>query len=624
MSNFEVLEKFWRSAKFPVNIVRIPNEKIDDKLAIISDGTGSISFTRYDQFLLNNCVVDAEKVFRFLDSLEEEPELMIDAAVELRHIIIDVNPLLDPELLVFNDENIIKVAQQTDVPGEVRRLVDNPDWDKPEFSTPPQEDLEDFIRAMPPPVMPFGRGGASCSPDQMVPHHWDEVELLIVVMEYDPNEIPEIFRDNCSFENEEIYRQFVVTRCIHDYSNLFVLLDRMGHTKRYGPETLTEMLYNISVEHNPFLAWEEIDMDKVKRVVERKFGKRRPVHNAFKKRDPNTPSPDGEPHGSFEELTEDDILSLPERVKDWVIGQDDILDTICETVELASVGLKEPDTPIGTFMFTGETGVGKTYTARMLAQELCGDEYSMVRVDCTEYSQKHEVSKLIGAPSGYVGYEEGGYLTNALIDRPFTVVLFDEIEKAHNSLHNMLLQIMDEGRLTSNKGETVSFGEALLVLTSNVGVQEVENVGRTIGVGDASVLTKEKQEAAIKEGLQARFKPEFLNRLDGILTYNSLTREHGLKIIDIAFRRMNTWLKDKNVNVTYTKKACEYIYDVGFKPGYGARPLKRAMRKEVMLPISRIMLKDKMRTDCTVRVGFRGGALTFDTKKKAARKSEVK
>jgi len=244
-----------------------------------------------------------------------------------------------------------------------------------------------------------------------------------------------------------------------------------------------------------------------------------------------------------------------------------------------------------------------------------------VRIDCSEYSQKHEVSKLIGAPSGYVGYEEGGYLTNALMKRPFTVVLFDEIEKAHQSLHNILLQVMDEGRLTSNKGETVSFGETLLVLTSNVGVKEVESIGSRIGLGDVSVMTKDKQEKAIQEALKGTFKPEFLNRLDGIVTFNSLTKEHGERIIDIAFRRLNEWLKDKDIHVDYTSDATAHIYDVGFRPGFGARPLKRAMRKEVMLPISKLMLKDKIKKSHTIKVDFKDGKLTFSaTKKKAALK----
>ncbi|MCK5019039.1 MAG: ATP-dependent Clp protease ATP-binding subunit, partial [Candidatus Peribacteraceae bacterium] len=530
MSKIEVVEKTWPAAKFTINIVQLPVEVISDKLAILSDGSGTLSFSRYDTFLLNNCIIDVEKIIKFLDGMQNEPESMIDAAMELRQLILDVNPLLDPELLVINNENIIRIAEQTDTLDKVRRLVDNSEWDTPEFDGPSEEDIENFITSMPPPSIPFGKGNGVGNPDQMVPHLWDETDLLLVLVEYDVNDIPEIFKDHTTFEDEEVYKQFVVTRCIHDFQNLFILLDRMGYTKKFGAEKLTDMLYDISIQHNTFLAWEDIDLEKVKRVVKRKYGNRTPQRNKFKKKNPDDPKEEGELFGEFADVPEEDILTLGTRVMDWVIGQDEIIEEVRETIELAKCGLKDPDTPIGTFIFTGGTGTGKTYSSRMFAQELCGDEHAITRIDCSEYSQKHEISKLIGAPSGYVGFEEGGCLTNALMKRPFTVVLFDEIEKAHSSLHNILLQIMDEGRLTSNKGETVSFGEALIILTSNVGVKEVENIGSRIGVGNVATMTKSKQEKAIQEALKNQFKPEFLNRLDGIVTFNSLTKEHGIKI----------------------------------------------------------------------------------------------
>jgi len=612
-SKFEVIEKIWNSAKFTINIVRIPDDVIDDKLAVISDGTGTLSSTRYDQFLLNNCLLDADKVLRFLDSLGEEPEKMLDAAVELRNIIIEVNPLLNPELLIINNENIIKIPQQFDRPGEVRRLVDNPDWSKPEFNEPDDDDIEDFIRNMPPPVSPFGASGNN-NPDNMVPHLWNETDLLLVIIKYAVNEVPEVFKDHTVFTDEGIYKKFIVTRCVHDFQNLFILLDRMGFTKKYGAENLTDMLYEISLRYNPFLAWSEIDLVKVKKAVERKYGKRKPEKNTFKKATAGDSKASEETvYTSFDDLTEDDVTGLSSRLKEWVVGQDDIVESVCETIELAKCGLKDHSTPIGTFMFTGETGVGKTYSAKMFAKELCGDEHAIIRIDCSEYSQRHEVSKLIGAPSGYVGYEEGGYLTNAISKRPFTVVLFDEVEKAHSTLHNILLQIMDEGRLTSNKGETVSFGETLIILTSNVGVKEVQSIGSRIGVGDVADVTKDKQELAIQEGLRGVFKPEFLNRLDGILTFNSLSRAHGLRIIDLAFNQINEWLAEKKVTVTYTKKAGEFLYSKGFKKGFGARPLKRIMKRQVMLPISRILLKQTMTGPLTINVSLKDDELIFGT-----------
>jgi hypothetical protein len=634
MSNFEVVSKLWRAAKFTINIVKLPSSVINDKLAVLSDGTGTLSFSRFDQFLLNNCVLDGEKIYRFLDSLEDDPEKMVGAAVELRQLIIEVNPLLEPDLLVINNENRIKIAEQTDKPEDVRKLVDNSDWDKPEFNEDDEEDdIENFVRSLPPPMFPFGKTSDNGDQSKMVPHLWDETDLLLIIVQHDVNDIPEVFKDRYSFTDEAQYKLFIVTRCIADFQNLFVLIDRMGFTKKWGPEKITEMLYDISIKYNTFLAWSEIDLDKVKKVVQRKFGKKRRDKNLFRKKPNNTPGPvarsnkaiDGDSEGDtdfyteFDDLSEEDVLSLSERTKKWVIGQDIAIDKICETVHLAKCGLKEQNTPIGVFMLTGGTGTGKTWTARMLAQELCGDEHSMIRIDCSEYSQAHEVSKLIGAPSGYVGFEEGGYLTNNIMKKPFSVVLFDEIEKAHPKLHNILLQIFDEGRLTSNKGETVSFGETVIIMTSNVGVKEVSNIGARIGVGDTAMLTKDKQERAIAESLKNNFKPEFLNRIDGVITFNELTTEDCIRIIGLAFDKLNGWLDGRNVNVTHSKKATDYIYKVGFTPGFGARPLNRAMRREIMLPISKIMLKQRMTKDCTIKIDVKKDVLTFDVKAKAPR-----
>lgn len=627
-SNFEIVQKTWTAAKFIINIVRLPTESINDKLAILSDGTGLLSFSRYDQFLLNNCVVDGEKIYRFLDSLDDQPEKMVEAAVELRSIIIEVNPLLDPELLVINNEGRIKIPEQGDKPDTVRRLVDNSDWDKPEFqSDDDEDDLENFVRSMPPPLMPVGADGGYIGGNKIVPHLWEDTDLLLLVIHHEVTDIPDIFKDKYVFADAPQYKLYIITRCIHDFQNLFVLIDRLGFTKKFGPEKISDMLYEICITHNKFLSWEDIDLEKVKRVVQRKFGKKRRDRNIYSKRPtgPNKSAVRGEDSDGeeeyyleFDDITEEDVLTLPDRVKTMVIGQDLAVDTMCETIQLAKCGLKDQNTPIGVFMLTGSTGTGKTYSARMFAQELCGDEHSIIRIDCSEYSQPHEVSKLIGAPSGYVGYDEGGYLTNAMLKKPFTVLLFDEIEKAHQKLHHILLQIMDEGRLTSNKGETVSFGEALIIMTSNVGVKEVSDIGSRIGVGDTAAITHTKRERAIGEALKNSFKPEFLNRLDGILTFNELTKDDAIRIIDLAFKKLNSWLDGRNANIVYTKSAADYIYKVGFQPEFGARPLNRAMKKYVTLPISRMMLEQKTTKDCTIKVSAKGDSLTFSVKPKPA------
>lgn len=633
MSKYEVVEKLWSHAKFNVHIAQIPTEKINDKLAVLSDGSGTITFDRYDRFLLNTCLVDSGKVWSFIDSLEGDPETFVDAAVELRNIILEVNPLLDPKLLIINTENIIKLPEKDHTPDNSRLLIKNADWEKPEFEGPMGlEDIEDFIQSLPPPAFPVDPNMVGIDGSNLVAEMCKLLELLVTVIKYDSKDIPEIFKSKYTFEDAEPYRLFIVSKCILDFKSLFLVIDRMGMSRKHSPEKIAEELYRLAIKHNPFLSWDNIDLAKVKKAVIDKFGKStRPKTDFSKSGAPPIPKPGkgkkdksftdrpGEEEGveyykNFDEISEEDVVGLPKRVKDWVIGQDEAVGVICETIQLAKCGLKEPGTPIGTFMLTGETGVGKTFSAKMFAKELCGDEHAVIRIDCSEYAQKHEVSKLIGSPQGYVGFEEGGYLTNAMAKTPFTVVLFDEIEKAHPKVHNILLQIMDEGRLTSNKGETVTFNDALVVLTSNIGVKEVQSVSNRVGMGSTSNLTKDKQEKAIKEALKNSFKPEFLNRLDGIVTFNRLNKEACLRIVDLAFDKLNGWLEDRKITVKYSAAVKDYIYSVGFKEGFGARPLNRAMKRYVMLPISKVMLDDKVKKDVTVTVTVKKNELNFTTK----------
>jgi len=304
------------------------------------------------------------------------------------------------------------------------------------------------------------------------------------------------------------------------------------------------------------------------------------------------------------------LLHLEEELHKRVIGQDDAVKAVAEAVLRARSGLKDPNRPIGSFIFLGPTGVGKTELARALAEFLFDDEKAMIRIDMSEYQEKHTVSRLMGAPPGYVGYEEGGQLTEAVRRRPYCVILFDEIEKAHHDVFNVLLQILDDGRLTDSQGRTVDFKNTIVIMTSNIGSQRIlQYQGSFIGE------VYDRMKSAVLEELRRHFRPEFLNRVDEIIVFHSLSIEHLKRIIDIQLSRLRQRLADRNITLELDDAAREHLVRVGHEPAYGARPLKRVLQKELETTLARMLLEGKVRDGQTVRVGYNSkqGTLTFTT-----------
>ena len=302
------------------------------------------------------------------------------------------------------------------------------------------------------------------------------------------------------------------------------------------------------------------------------------------------------------------LVTMEDRLRQRVVGQDGAIESVSNAIRRARAGLQDPNRPIGSFIFLGPTGVGKTELARALAEFLFDDERAMVRLDMSEYMEKHTVSRLIGAPPGYVGYEEGGQLTEAVRRKPYTVLLLDEIEKAHDDVFNILLQIMDEGRLTYGHGRTVDFKNAVLIMTSNLGSQSLQSYAGDI----------EEAERLVMDALRARFHPEFLNRVDETLIFNPLSREDIRKIVDIQVSLLEKRLTTRKIEVDLDDETKDFLADKGFDPVYGARPLKRVIQRDVQDALALKILSGDIREGDQVRVYVADGLITFEVTEREA------
>lgn len=312
----------------------------------------------------------------------------------------------------------------------------------------------------------------------------------------------------------------------------------------------------------------------------------------------------GIPVAKLNESERSKTLHLGEELHKRVIGQDEGVELVTEAIIRSKAGIKDPTKPIGSFLFLGPTGVGKTELAKALAESLFDDENNMVRIDMSEYMEKYSVSRLIGAPPGYVGYDEGGQLTEAVRRKPYSVVLFDEIEKAHPDVFNVLLQVLDDGRITDSQGRTVDFKNTILIMTSNIGSAYLLE-----GIDEQGNISAESQEAVMND-LRAHFRPEFLNRLDEAIMFRPLTKDNIYDIIDLLVADVNKRLKEKEISIALTEAAKNYIVDGGYDPMYGARPLKRYLQKHVETLAAKLMLQGNVGAQDTIVIDVVDGKLT--------------
>lgn len=304
------------------------------------------------------------------------------------------------------------------------------------------------------------------------------------------------------------------------------------------------------------------------------------------------------------------LLHLEEEMHKRVVGQDEAIAAIANAVRRSRAGLQDAQKPIGSFLFLGTTGVGKTEVARALAEFLFDDQDMMTRIDMSEYQEKHSASRLVGAPPGYVGYEEGGQLTEAIRRKPYSVVLFDEIEKAHPDVFNVLLQVLDDGRLTDNKGRTVNFKNTIIIMTSNMGSDIIQHNFEKLTADNAHQI-EEETEKQVLALLRERIRPEFLNRIDETIVFHPLNKEQIAQVVRIQLDRVIKSLAENGITLTYTDRAVEHIADLGFDPQYGARPVKRVIQKEVMNPLSIAVLEEKIQKDKAIQLDFVDNEMKF-------------
>jgi ATP-dependent Clp protease ATP-binding subunit ClpB len=341
------------------------------------------------------------------------------------------------------------------------------------------------------------------------------------------------------------------------------------------------------VQKNGRLLKEEVDEEDIAEVVSKWTGI--PVHRLM-------------------ESEAEKLLHMEERLKRRVVGQDHAIEIVANAVRRARAGLQDPNRPIASFIFVGPTGVGKTELAKALAEFLFDDERAMIRIDMSEYQERHSVARLIGAPPGYVGYEEGGQLTEAVRRRPYSVVLFDEIEKAHPEVFNVLLQVLDDGRLTDGKGRTVDFRNTLIIMTSNIGTEFITEYD-----------TPERIREKVWDALRRAFRPEFLNRIDEIIVFNRLTKEHIQQIVDLQFERLKQRLADKRITLELSETARAKLAELGYDPTFGARPLRRTMERHIANPLAKMVIAGQVKEGDHVRIDYdeQKGEFTFTVLQRA-------
>jgi ATP-dependent Clp protease ATP-binding subunit ClpC len=627
MSNTDYkVHKCWvDGVEFEILVLEIPQEELEDKLAYLARDKGNITRSFYEDFVIATCVANINQlIFHIKQQALPTPELL-KVREEIMGYIVGYNSNLDPDNLVINRNSVIKIKGNRDLEEGERMLADNKNWNiafYDESFRDPQEDQR--IAPGEEPVnekkLPSELKDLDELEYEVVKKWWQRINKYIQVKTFKEEDMESIISRRY-FHDRSSFQTFIVSICVVDAEGLFEILDNMGIPNRVAPPILMDEIYKLCYAANPFLTYENAKKlsedlaDDEEDEAPKKTGPNRMSSHARSQK-----SAKKKKTKTFKDIPKQDLINLGDAMKVAVIGQDEAVDSLVDAIQRASVGLKDPVKPIGSFLFAGRTGIGKTLATKVLANELIKEKENLINIDCSEYSADHEYAKLIGAPSGYVGHEQGGILTNAIQKNPFSVVVFDEVEKASHKVHELLLQILEEGRLTDGKGTLTSFKDAVIVLTSNVGVKEVDDIKKTIGFGDVAELTEDKKDKALKAALKSKFKPEFLNRIDSIISFKSLNKENYMRIIDIELYKLNENLRNndteyKTLTLEFDKRIRNLIFKEGIDEDFGARPLKRCIETMVSTPLAQKLLKEDIEPKSVVKISAYKGKASFKIEK---------
>jgi len=562
---YEVTRVHIKSMAYDVMILKLLEGEIDDKLTYFSRDKGLIEKSKYDDFLIGLCITNVGSVVEYLQTTKVTLDQVNAIRAEIVANIIRINPLLDPERLGINKNNVVKVTKRNSKLN--KKLTENELWKRDYYKegVPPQA-------AQQLPAKTLDTSKVKNLKDlKYVPvqKFWKRIGQYVTIKQFADSDA-EIITGGREFPTQAAFRQYVVTVCIEDVEDLFSKLDSLGLPSRVPSQDLIHELYELCVGSNPFLGSSACrgDDDLVDPFKARQA-------TADEKLGPDTEA--APKIKLFKHVKKETLMSLGKDIKNKVVGQDNAIDLLVDAIQRASVGLKDPEHPLGAFVLAGYSGTGKTYASKVLAEVLTGST-------------------------------------------PFSVVLFDEIEKASDKVHQLLLQIMEEARLTDGKGHPVSFKDAIIVMTSNIGVKEVNDIGKTIGFGNNSLITDDKRTKAVEKALKDQFKPEFLNRLTSIINFNSLTKDNYLQIIKLELDKLKLNLKlsgteYSQVVLNFDDSLLEHIYNTGIDESYGARPLKRAIEQEISTPLARKLLVEDVKGRSVVAVSIKNGALEITVEK---------